>query len=66
VRAEEGGFQVGGDGVVEVCFRELVERARERVTGVVDQDVDRAELARDRLDQARDVLRLRDVSLEGG
>jgi hypothetical protein len=36
------------------------------VTGVVDQEVDRAELARDRLDQARDVLRLRDVSLEGG
>ena len=66
VRAEEGGLEVGGDGVVEVFFGQLVELRREGVAGVVDQDVDRAELFFDRGDEGCDFFRLRDVGLEGG
>ena len=59
--AQEGRLQVDHDGPVEIVFGEFVDAAHDRDAGIVDENVDRAEVARDLLDHLRDGRGLRDI-----
>jgi hypothetical protein len=63
-RAEEGAPEVDADHLVEVRGRELVRRLRDLDAGVVDQDVEAAELVERVLEHAHDVVFLGDIALD--
>ena len=59
--AQEGRFQIDRDGLVEFAFGEVVDAAYDRHPGIVDENVDRPEVASDPLHHLRDGSGLRYV-----
>ena len=59
--AEEDGFQIDGNGAVEIGFGEVVDAPDNGDAGVVDENVDRPELGVGAFDHLRDRARFRDI-----
>ncbi|MGY4301288.1 hypothetical protein ACVWXN_009383 [Bradyrhizobium sp. i1.4.4] len=54
-------FQVDHHGAVEILFGEIVDAARDRDAGIIDEDIDRPEPGRGALDHCSHGVALRDV-----
>jgi len=63
LRSQKHGFQIDGDEVVPISFRDRVNRLRPGDAGVVDQDLDRAKAVLDGADKSRHLLGYRHVGL---
>ncbi|HYZ25228.1 MAG TPA: hypothetical protein VE690_24090 [Rhodopila sp.] len=59
--AQEGGFQVDRDGLIEIGLGQVVDPADQRDARVVDQDVHPAQQGADRLHHAGNGIRLRHI-----
>ena len=65
LRYQEDGSEIYADGFVPVGFGDLLGRKSAGNTGIVDKDVDGAEIPFDFGEEARDLGRVRDIGLNG-